>query len=112
MTDPSMMDQLARLNLAVQAMEERFGQGEVTVGNLENIKSTLDDIRLRLWALLQASSNETSEAFQQRFRVRRTTELCSRIATDLRAGTMDQHNPDLKDLRAAMMVLGNSMSGS
>jgi hypothetical protein len=52
MSDPAMMDQLAKLNLEIQGIEARFAQGQVSVATLEAIKVALDEVRLRLWGLL------------------------------------------------------------
>ena len=105
MSDPAMMDQLAKLNLEVQGIEARFGQGQVSVATLEAIKCALDDVRLRLWGLLKANSGEDTEAFQQRFRLRRATELSSRLSADLSSGALAKDHPDLPDLHRASAEL-------
>lgn len=112
MSDPAMMDQLAKLNLEVQSIEARFGQGHVSVATLEAIKCALDEVRLRLWGLLKSNSGEAPEAFQQRFRLRRTTELCERLTTDLRAGTLPRDHSDLPDMHRAAAELAHATEGS
>ena len=72
MSDPALLDQLAKLNAEVQNIESRFGQGQVPAATLEAIKCALDEVRLRLWGLLQSKSGESPETFAQRFRMRRT----------------------------------------
>ncbi len=101
MSDPAMMDQLAKLNLEVQGIEARFGQGQVSVATLEAIKCALDEVRLRLWGLLKANSGEAPEAFQQRFRLRRTVELCARLTSDLEAGVLPKDHAELPDMHKA-----------
>lgn len=101
MSDPAMMDQLAKLNLEVQGMEARFGQGQVSVPTLEAIKCALDDVRLRLWGLLKSTSGESPEAFQQRFRLRRTSELCARLTSDIGSGVLPNDHPELPDIHKA-----------
>lgn len=94
------MDQLARLNISMQAMEARVGQGGVTVKHLEAVKSALDDLRLRLWGILIAGG-ENPEAFQQRFRMRRAAELCRQLGKELRAGGIPNPEPELSDAMEA-----------
>lgn len=108
MSDPAMMDQLARLNLEVQGIEARFGQGQVSVATLEAIKCALDEVRLRLWGLLKSNSGEAPDAFQQRFRLRRTTELCARLAADLESGALPGDHPDLHDMHKAAADLARA----
>jgi hypothetical protein len=108
MSDPAMMDQLTKLNLEVQGIEARFGQGQVSVDTLESIKCALDDVRLRLWGLLKSSSGEAPEAFQQRFRLRRTTELCARLASDLDSGALLKDHSDLPDMHRAAANLARA----
>ena len=112
MSDPAMMDQLAKLNLEVQGIEARFGQGQVPVATLEAIKCALDEVRLRLWGLLKANSGEDPEAFAHRFRLRRTTELCSRITTDLGSGSLPRTHPDLPDMHKAAAGLSRATEDS
>ncbi|HEV8198020.1 MAG TPA: hypothetical protein VGP87_15340 [Gemmatimonadales bacterium] len=101
MSDPAMMDQLAKLNLEVQGIEARFGQGQVSVATLEAIKCALDEVRLRLWGLLMSNSGEAPEAFHQRFRLRRATELCARLTSDLRSGVLPKDHSDIPDMHKA-----------
>ena len=108
MSDPALLDQLTKLNLEVQGIEARFGQGQVSVTTLEAIKCALDEVRLRLWGLLKANSGETAEAFQHRFRLRRTTELCDRLAADLGTGALPKDHPDLPDMHKAAADLARA----
>ena len=98
MNDPTITDQLARLTVSVQVMEERFTHGERPEGDLSDVKRSLDDLRLRLWGLMQASHAEDPQAFLERFRLRRAIELSGRIAADLRVGTLDPRHKELSDL--------------
>jgi hypothetical protein len=108
MSDPAMMDQLAKLNLEVQGIEARFGQGQVSVTTLEAIKCALDDVRLRLWGLLKSHSGESPEAFQHRFRLRRATEICGRLASDLETGALRTDHADLPEVHKAASDLARA----
>ena len=108
MTDPAVMEQLAKLNLEVQGIEARFGQGEVPVETLEAIKCALDEVRLRLWGLLQSRSGQEPEEFAQRFRIRRTAELCTRLASDRKSGAIRVDHPDLQDIHKAAAELARA----
>lgn len=108
MSDPAMLDQLAKLNDEVQGLETRFGKGQVPVATLEAIKCALDEVRLRLWGLLQAQGDESPEQFARRFRMRRTAELCTRLASDRKSGAIPMDHPDLPDMHKAAADLASA----
>jgi len=69
----------------------------------------LDDLRLRLWALLRAAHVEDPVAFEQGFRVRRATELCTRLTADLRNGVMNPQLTEFADLWIASVDLSQAI---
>jgi hypothetical protein len=109
MPDVSIGDHLSRLNLTLQALEARADGGALPVEDLSNVKRVLDDLRLRLWALLRAAHIEDPVGFEERFRVRRATELNSRLATDLRAGLMNPQHSEFADLWIAATDLSQAV---
>jgi hypothetical protein len=112
MSDPALLEQLSKLNTEVQNIEARFGQGQVPVATLEAIKCALDEVRLRLWGLLQSQSGEAPEAFAQRFRMRRTAELCTRLASDRKSGAIPVNHPDLPFMHKAAAELASVTEAS
>jgi hypothetical protein len=112
MSDPALLDQLAKLNAEVQNIESRFGQGQVPAATLEAIKCALDEVRLRLWGLLQSKSGESPETFAQRFRMRRTAELCNRLASDRKSGAIPVDHPDLPEMHRAAVDLASATEAS
>jgi hypothetical protein len=108
MPEVSIGDHLSRLNLALQALETRT-TGKIPVDELSEIKRVLDDLRLRLWALLQASHAKDPGGFEERFRVRRATELCTRLTTDLRNGLMNPQHSEFADLWIAATDLSQAV---
>ena len=70
----------------------------------ENDQMAVDDIRLRLWAVLAAAGGITLDerrAFLQRFRLRRAIDICSGVAADLAGGRISRGHPELSTLREA-----------
>ena len=67
---------------------------------LESFKAAIDDIRLRLWALL-ASAHEPGNrtAAMQRFRLRRAIDVCRAVAKDLESRQLELHHTELGELR-------------
>ena len=112
MNDSTLTDQLATITRSVQEMEQRFSEGERPVGDLSDVKRSFDDLRLRLWGLMQASHAEDPQAFLERFRLRRALELCGRIAADLRIGALDPRHKELSDLWITAIDLSRAIEAS
>ena len=82
----SVQDELARMRIILQDLEGRLEAGEVTPDGLPEFKSTVDEIRLRVWGLLTAAGAEAPRATAERFRLRRAAEFCPGVITGARRG--------------------------
>jgi hypothetical protein len=109
MAEHSFADQVAFLHTTLQAIEGRIAHREVPPESLEDIKSSLDDVRLRLWGLLSAGSGDDFPVFQERFRIRRAKEMCRGLDRDLRAGVMSARHTELPDLREVALHLAGGI---
>jgi hypothetical protein len=104
MAEATFADQIAVLDSTLKAIETRVSRGQVADETLGDFKSALDDLRLRLWGLLSAAGDD-SRGFQDRFRIRRATEMCRGLGSDLGAGSVSAHYPELAGLRDAASEL-------
>ncbi|MFL5491066.1 MAG: hypothetical protein ACJ8AV_06605 [Gemmatimonadales bacterium] len=93
----------------MRAIEVRLALGKAPSEGLEDFKSALDDMRLRLWGLLGAAGGDDYKNFQERFRIRRATEMCRGLGNDLRAGSVSGRYAELNNLREAAAELGQSI---
>lgn len=109
MAEPSFVDQVASLNATLNAIEQRMAGGQAAVEGLEDFKSALDDIRLRLWGLLSAAGGDDYKGFQERFRIRRATEMTRGLGGDLRAGAISARHRELAGLKEASSELSQSI---
>ena len=112
MAETNVMDQLAALNAAIQTIPVSTENGDPLVQDLEAVKRGLDDARLGLWARLQGAHADDVTAFEERFRVRRALELCSRLTTDLRIGIMNPAHPEFADLWIATVELSQAIQAA
>jgi hypothetical protein len=99
------LEQVATLSTMLDTLEDRIAHGDLGTPGLEDFKSALDDLRLRAWSLLMATSSDDPHGFQERFRTRRGTEMCRALCTDLRTGKLSGRQPDLPALGAAVRDL-------
>jgi hypothetical protein len=109
MPEPSLANEVANLHSTLQALESRIASGEVPVGDLAEFKSSVDDLRLRLWGLMSAGTANDYRAFQERFRLKRTKEICEGVAEELRAGTLSNRHEELGPLAAAAGELARAI---
>ena len=105
MAEPNFGEQMATLNSTLGAIEVRLALGRAPVEGLEDFKSALDDMRLRLWGLLSAAGGSDSRGFQELFRIRRATEMCRGLGDDLQSGSISGRHRELAALREAATEL-------
>jgi hypothetical protein len=105
-------EQVASLSAMLDTLEARDLQKDLPTPGLEALKSALDDLRLRAWSLLMASSSEDPHAFQERFRTHRGTEMCRALSTDLRSGKLSGRQSDLPALGAAARDLSAALKAA
>ena len=111
MAETNVMEQLAALNAAIQTIPVSTEIGD-SVQDLEAVKRGLDDARLGLWARLQGAHAADVTGFEERFRVRRALELCTRLTTDLRIGIMNPGHPEFADLWIATVELSQAIQAA
>ena len=110
MEEPSFAEQVTTLNAALQGIERRMAEGEMSSRALSEFKSSVDDLRLRLWGLLSAGSANDYRAFQESFRLRRATEICAGLAGDLGSGSMSPRHEELPALGGAAGQLSRTIA--
>ena len=109
MGEPSFADQMSSLNSTLRAIEVRLALGRAPVEGLEDFKSALDDMRLRLWGLLSAAGGKEQQGFQELFRIRRATEMNRSLAGELKAGTISGRHRELAMLQESATELAESI---
>ncbi len=112
MAEPSFSEQMASLNSTLGAIEVRLALGRAPVEGLEDFKSALDDMRLRLWGLLSAAGGSDAGGFQEQFRIRRATEMCRALGDALQAGSISGRHRELAGLRQAATELGEKIEAA
>jgi hypothetical protein len=98
----SLTARMAVMRDLVRDLEQRVGAGELPPDGLDNFKAAIDDIRLRLWALLvSAHDGGDRKGAIQRFRLRRALDVCRAASKDLSGGPVELHHKELAELRLA-----------
>jgi hypothetical protein len=110
MSQPGFAEQVVTLNTTLLAIEARVSNGEIPVEALADFKSSVDDLRLRLWGLVSAGSANDYRGFQERFRLRRAKEICLGLEGDLRSGAMSGRHEELAPLGQAARDLARTVA--
>ncbi len=105
MPEQSALPAVITLRSSLKTIDEQLGSGALTPDRVEDIKSAIDDIRFRLWGVLTASNPAEYQAFRERFRLRRATEICHGLATDIVEQRLTPSHREATELRAALQLL-------
>jgi hypothetical protein len=105
MVETSFADQVATFNAVIDSIETRVARGEVPRDAVADFKSSVDELRLRLWGVLGADTATDYRAFQERFRLRRAKEICRGLDDDLKAGALGRIYEELRPLGQAAASL-------
>lgn len=101
MSQPSFAEQITTFNALLGVIETRVAEGQVSREVVAEFKSSVDDLRLRLWSMLSAGSANDYRAFQEQFRLRRAKEICLGLEDDLQTGALNPRHEDLLPLAQA-----------
>ena len=96
-----MKDQISSIRQTLQAIEGQILDGKVPAEGLEDFKSAVDDIRLRVWAIMSAGNLADGPGALKRFRLRRLMELMNQVTEDLTTGSTAVRRPELEQARGA-----------
>lgn len=110
MSSPSASHSVAALRDALSAIDTQLTSGALAPAGLADLKSAIDDVRLRLWGALMTTDPQDYNGFRQRFRLRRATEICRGVATDLAEGALARTHPELPGLGAAAHELASRIT--
>lgn len=110
MTGLGEQNTLHAIRATLQSIESRLRRGEVSPEGLADLKSAIDDARLRVWAALTAAGAADAGAVLLRFRLRRAAEICTSVLRDLETETLGQHQRELLELRGAAQQLAERIT--
>ncbi len=105
MTELDLGKQVANIRAVLQTVEAQVARGRIPEEGLADFKSAVDDVRLRLWGIMSASSSGEYDSFVQRFRLRRATEILRELAQDVQQGKVAKGHPEMEWLTEAAQNL-------
>ncbi len=110
MTSGDVGSRIASLKSDLGAIEAELTRADASEESLKDLKSTVDSIRLSVWAVLTAAQADDQDAARKviaRFRVRRATELARNVLLDVGNESLPPDAPEVHTFTATMdQVLG------
>lgn len=103
-------DSVVTLQTELRYIDAKLTAGSLTPDSLADLKSAVDDVRLRLWGAILADHPTDYNTFRQRFRIQRAAEICRGVAADLQEGALPWTHAELQALAAAAAILTASIT--
>jgi hypothetical protein len=104
----------AALNRMHVAVKELMDQLQLIAGEppdgLGDLKSAVDEVRLRLWGVLMAAHSQDDPGFGERFRLRRAAEILQGILGDIDAGRVNLSHTECAELGVVARELGRRVT--
>jgi len=97
----------------IESIEAELAKGETSAETLQDFKSTVDSVRLSVWAVLTAAQSTDYQQAKQvvaRFRARRLAELCRNVLEDISKENIPADSPDLEDLEVVLRQVTGAVS--
>ena len=92
--------QINAMLASLQTIEGQLARGDVRGQGLEDLKMGVDDLRLRIWAIMAAATSGETGALE-RFRVRRAIDVLGNIRDEILSGVIDPGHPEVAQLKAS-----------
>jgi hypothetical protein len=96
---------------ALQTIEAQLTNGDIPTGGLDDLKGAVDDVRLRVWAIMAANREVAADPpALERFRLRRAADVCASLAAELEDGRVQAHAREITMLREALNRLARAVA--
>ncbi len=90
--------QVAALRAHVRDLDYSLSEGRIPPAGLEDLKTAVDELRTRVWAVMTAASSPDAPGVMQRFRLRRAMEMMGRLTGETRAGKVGREQREFTQL--------------
>lgn len=108
MSTDDLRNRIHALRNALSVVEMEYADGEAPTEGLLDLSTAVDNVRKSVWAILTAEHAEDYNAFLAKIRVRRATETCQDVLSDLYADTLTPNTPGLEVFQATLKELSDA----
>jgi len=91
-------DHVRSMRASLQMLDLQVGRSLLSAEGIADLKREVDNMRLRIWAIMAVEAEQQGPGSLERFRLRRTIEITSKVTEELERGEMSPEHPELDDL--------------
>ena len=88
-------DHVSSIRASLQMLDVQVGRSLLSGEGLADLKREVDNMRLRIWAIMTAEAGQQAPGSLERFRLRRAIEITSKITEELERGEMSVEHPEI-----------------
>ena len=110
MAQPDIAQRVQDLKNALSSIEVELKREETPPEGLEEFKAVVDSVRLSVWAVLSGAQADDYQTFISGFRLRRATDICRQILSDLESGALRPGTPELGDFTGTVEELASAIA--
>ncbi len=91
-------DHVRSMRASLQMLDLQLGRSQLSAEGIADLKREVDNMRLRIWAIMAATAEQQPPGSLERFRLRRAIEITSTVTEELERGEMAAGHPELDTL--------------
>ena len=103
------MSEIEAMTGRLQSVVAQLEAGAIPRTGVEELKSSIDDLRLRVWAVMSAHAQEDAGVLE-RFRLRRAISTCQDATNWVRGNLVGLDHPEIQELRAKALGLAETIT--
>jgi len=91
-------DHVASMRASLQMLDVQVGRSTLSAAGIADLKREIDNVRLRIWAIMTSEAEKGGPGSLERFRILRAIEITTTVAEELERGTMSPAHAELDTL--------------
>jgi hypothetical protein len=96
MPETKLGEHVHSIRSTLQMIDQQIAGKRVPLAGMDELKREIDNMRLRIWAIMAAEAEGGGPDALNRFRLRRAVEMNHKIVTDLESGELNPGYAELK----------------
>ena len=98
MSEMTPSDHVRSMRASLQMLDLQVGRSVLSAAGIADLKREVDNVRLRIWAIMTAEAEQQGPGSLERFRLRRAIEITSKVIEELERGGMSPAHSEIDAL--------------
>ena len=91
-------DHVASMRASLQMLDLQVGRSTLSAAGIADLKREIDNVRLRIWAIMTSEAEKGGPGSLERFRILRAIEITTTVAEELERASMSPSHAELDTL--------------